>query len=53
MHVYPAVESIEGNLVTFSNGVQEEFDMIVYATGYHTSFPALEHLLEVSSSSRR
>ncbi len=35
----PAITSYQGNQVLFSNGHTETFDTIIYATGYHISFP--------------
>lgn len=47
VHVYPDIESIDGKLVTFVDGTKETFDMIIYATGYRTSFPMASHLIQV------
>lgn len=45
--VYPEVKSIEGKLVKFVDGREEEFDLVVFATGYKTTLPMIDHLLEV------
>ncbi len=37
--VRPAVEEFRGDEVRFADGKQEPFDVVVYATGYHVSFP--------------
>ena len=39
------IDKIEGRKVTFSNGVSEEYDTIVAATGYKISFPFLDKKL--------
>ena len=33
--------------MTFVDGTKETFDMIIYATGYRTSFPMASHLIQV------
>lgn len=35
----PGIERFEGNTVYFSDGRHEEFDTIIFATGYKISFP--------------
>jgi dimethylaniline monooxygenase (N-oxide forming) len=32
----PGIQSIEGNTVTFKDGLSEAFDIVICATGYHT-----------------
>lgn len=39
--VRPAIERLEGKRVRFADGSDEEFDAIVYATGYRISLPFL------------
>lgn len=47
INVRPAIASITGKTVTFSNGHQAEYDSILWATGFHTRLPFLdERLLE-------
>ncbi len=36
------IKSLEGNSVHFDDGTAEEFDTIIWATGYHIRFPFLE-----------
>jgi cation diffusion facilitator CzcD-associated flavoprotein CzcO len=36
------IKSIEGNSVNFDDGTAEEFDVIIWATGYHIRFPFLD-----------
>jgi dimethylaniline monooxygenase (N-oxide forming) len=40
----PNIKRFEGKTVYFEDGSSQEFDMIVYATGYKVSFPFLEHI---------
>lgn len=37
--VRPGIECFDGNLVRFIDGTAEEFDTVIFATGYHISFP--------------
>ncbi len=37
----PNIASLEGRRVRFADGSEEDIDLIVYATGYRTSFPFL------------
>jgi dimethylaniline monooxygenase (N-oxide forming) len=39
--VRPAVERLQGERVRFVDGTEEEFDAVVYATGYRISLPFL------------
>lgn len=41
----PDVERFEGKTVHFTDGTQEDYDLIVTATGYHLSFPFLPQSL--------
>uniref|UniRef100_A0A7S0LD88 Flavin-containing monooxygenase n=2 Tax=Coccolithus braarudii TaxID=221442 RepID=A0A7S0LD88_9EUKA len=41
IYSYPAVSSISGSTVTFSDGRAMDVDVLVYATGYTQSFPFL------------
>ena len=44
----PGIESVSGKTVTFVDGTTGEFDLIIAATGFHTSFPFLDDgLVEV------
>ena len=36
------IKSLEGNSVHFDDGTAEEFDTIIWATGYHIRFPFLD-----------
>ena len=36
------IKSLEGNSVHFDDGTAEEFDAIIWATGYHIRFPFLD-----------
>lgn len=36
------IESLEGNSVQFDDGTAEEFDAIIWATGFHIRFPFLD-----------
>ena len=45
VQVRSAVESLCGNKVLFSDGREEEIDIIVCATGYKTTFPFLDSSL--------
>lgn len=40
----PNIKKFENRTVCFEDGSQEEFDMIIYATGYKITFPFLKHL---------
>lgn len=40
--VQPQVTGVSGNYVEFSDGRCEEFDLIIFATGYKPEFPYLE-----------
>lgn len=39
VHTRKGIDSINKNMVTFSDGKKEEFDVIIAATGYKISFP--------------
>jgi len=39
---HPDVKRFDGNTITFTDGSQEDFDLIVCGTGFHVSFPFLE-----------
>lgn len=41
--VRPNIERLTERGVRFENGVEEEYDLIVYATGYRISFPFLDN----------
>lgn len=40
----PNIKKFENRMVYFEDDSQEEFDMIIYATGYKITFPFLQHL---------
>ena len=42
IHVRGDIEALNGDTVSFVDGSSEEFDMIVYATGYHIRLPFLD-----------
>jgi len=37
--VRPNIERLDGNIVHFEDGTEEEVDVLIYATGYNVSFP--------------
>lgn len=39
---HPDIRRLDGSHVEFTNGTREAFDLIIYATGYHLSFPLLQ-----------
>lgn len=45
VQVRPAVESLAGSKVRFTDGREDEIDVIVCATGYQTTFPFLDSSL--------
>jgi hypothetical protein len=45
VHPRPDVVRFEGQQVHFADGTNEAFDVVVAATGYHTSFPFLDRAL--------
>ncbi len=40
----PNIQSFKGRTVTFEDGSQQDFDTIIYATGYKVTFPFLKHI---------
>jgi dimethylaniline monooxygenase (N-oxide forming) len=40
----PNIAQFEGKTVYFEDGTSQDFDMIVYATGYKVTFPFLKHI---------
>lgn len=40
----PNIKEFQGKTVIFEDGSQQDFDLIIYATGYKVSFPFLKHL---------
>ncbi|MFT3732235.1 MAG: NAD(P)-binding domain-containing protein [Hyphomicrobium sp.] len=47
----PGIDHVDGNTVTFVDGTNETYDMIVAATGFKTSFPFLpDGLVEVKDN---
>jgi len=42
VRIAPEIERFDGNAVVFRNGQRENFDTILWATGYKTTFPFLE-----------
>lgn len=45
IQVKPNIRMLDGERVEFSDGTSEEVDLIIYATGYHVSFPFLDRSL--------
>lgn len=39
IHPLPGIERFDGDTVHFSDGRKEDFDTVIFATGYKTSFP--------------
>ena len=39
----PNIREFQGKTVVFEDGSMQEFDMLIYATGYKISFPFLKH----------
>lgn len=39
----PNIKEFRGKTVVFEDGTEQDFDMIVYATGYKVTFPFLKH----------
>ena len=39
IHIKPNIKKYEGNTVFFEDGSSEDFDIVIYATGYKISFP--------------
>jgi hypothetical protein len=48
------IERLDGTRVNFADGSEEEIDLIVYATGYRTSFPFMrsDTILDASGASK-
>lgn len=44
----PNIKEFQGKTVHFEDGTAQDFDMIIYATGYEVSFPFLKNLPEFS-----
>ena len=43
--VKPGIERLDGKRVIFTDGSEEEIDLLVWATGYRVSFPFIDQLL--------
>jgi cation diffusion facilitator CzcD-associated flavoprotein CzcO len=43
LQLRPDVEELAGNRVRFVDGREEEIDLIIYATGYHVTFPFIDN----------
>lgn len=41
----PRVESFDGDQVIFADGTRESVDVVIYATGYKTSFPFIDEAI--------
>jgi hypothetical protein len=39
IHMKPNIKKLEGKHVEFEDGTSETFDVIIYSTGYHMTFP--------------
>lgn len=49
----PGITHFEGKKVHFTNGEQQEFDAVIFATGYKISFPFLDkELIDFSGSTK-
>lgn len=42
----PNIKEFRGKTVVFEDGTEQDFDIIVYATGYKVTFPFLKHYAE-------
>lgn len=45
VHIKPNVQRLNGHRVVFTDGTEEDFDAIIYCTGYKMSFPFLDKTL--------
>ncbi|BCA95047.1 monooxygenase [Legionella antarctica] len=49
----PGIERFDGNKIHFTDGTQEEFDTVIFATGYQISFPFFDKdILDFSNSTK-
>jgi hypothetical protein len=48
----PGIERLDGRRVHFADGTDEEFDLIVYATGFRPSFPFMDKSLILDEQGR-
>ena len=47
----PAIDHVDGNIVTFTDGSSGAYDLIIAATGFHASYPFLpDGLIEVKDN---
>lgn len=47
----PAIDRVDGNIVTFTDGSSGAYDLIIAATGFHASYPFLpDGLIEVKDN---
>jgi hypothetical protein len=42
----PNIKEFKGKTVVFEDGTEQDFDLIIYATGYKVTFPFLKHYAE-------
>jgi len=42
----PNIKEFRGKTVVFEDGTEQDFDLIIYATGYKVTFPFLKHYVE-------
>ncbi|RFS15919.1 NAD(P)/FAD-dependent oxidoreductase [Emticicia sp. C21] len=42
----PNIKEFQGKTVVFEDGSHQDFDVVIYATGYKLSFPFLKHYIE-------
>lgn len=42
----PNIQEFQGKTVVFEDGSRQDFDVVIYATGYKLSFPFLKHYIE-------
>lgn len=47
---HPLIEKIEGSKVTFKDGFSNEYDIIVWCTGYKHEFPFMEERLRLKTA---
>lgn len=53
VHTRHGISHFDGNTVYFTNGVSDEFDVVIFATGYKISFPFFDkELIDFSGSTK-
>jgi flavin-binding monooxygenase-like protein len=48
----PGIERLDGNRVRFTDGSEEEVDLLIYATGFNVSFPFMDRSLILDEDGR-